>query len=573
MPVFTTRPDTLWGATFMVMAPEHPLVDKLTTADQREAVTAYVEQAKNMTEIDREADREKTGVFSGAYAINPVNQARIPIWVADYVLMGYGFGAIMAVPAHDERDFAFATKYDLPIIEVIRMPGRTDEDGALTEAYFSKTEGHLINSGQFDGTPVAEAVEKVTNWLDGQGLGKKGINYRLRDWLISRQRYWGSPIPIIYCDDHGAVPVPDEDLPVMLPDDVDFLPTGESPLNFHESFLNAPCPICGKPSKRETDTMDTFMCSSWYQFRYLSPNDEDHPFDPEEGKYWLPVDQYTGGIEHATMHLMYTRFFNKAMRDMGLVTDDEPMTALFNQGMVLGPDGEKMSKSRGNVIAPDNLVEQYGADTVRVYLMFFSRWDQGGPWDYGGIKGPQRFLHDVWRMATTNYIPNVTTADADKVLRRKTHQTIRKVGEDIKGFSFNTAIAAMMELRNVLISAEKARDVSAVVWDEAIDNLLLILAPIAPHMTEELWAYRGYAYSIHQQMFPDWDAEVAKEESITLIVQVNGKVRDRLEMPADTPNESAKAQALASDKIVAILEGKTPRKVIVIPGRLVNIVI
>jgi leucyl-tRNA synthetase len=358
----------------------------------------------------------------------------------------------------------------------------------------------------------------------------------------------------------------------MLPDDVEFMPTGESPLRFHEGFLNAPCPICGKPSKRETDTMDTFMCSSWYQFRYLSPTDDERPFDPEEGDYWLPVDQYTGGIEHATMHLMYTRFFNKAMREMGLVDEDEPMTALFNQGMVLGPDGEKMSKSRGNVIAPDNLVEQYGADTVRAYLMFFSRWDQGGPWDYGGIKGPQRFLHDVWRMATTNYIPEVTTEEADKVMRRKTHQTIRKVGEDTKGFSFNTAIAAMMEMRNTLVAAEKARNVSAAVWDDAIDNLLLILAPIAPHITEELWAYRGYSYSIHQQMWPEWDAEIAKEDSITLIVQVNGKVRDRMEVPADIDNATAEAQALASEKIQAILAGKAPRKIIVIKGRLVNIV-
>ena len=573
MPVFTTRPDTLWGATFMVMAPEHPLVDKLTTAEQRDAVSAYVEEAKRKTEIEREAaDKEKIGVFSGAYAINPVNGARIPIWVADYVLMGYGFGAIMAVPAHDERDFAFATKYELPIVEVIRAPGRTDEDGPLPEAYSSKTEGTLINSAQFNGMGVAESIEAVTNWLDSEGKGKKGVNYRLRDWLISRQRYWGCPIPVIYCPDHGSVPVPMEDLPVMLPTDVDFKPTGESPLKSHESFIHTECPICGKPSIRETDTMDTFMCSSWYQFRYLSPEYDEGPFDPDEANYWLPVDQYTGGIEHATMHLIYTRFFNKAMRDMGLVEDEEPMTALFNQGMVLGEDNEKMSKSRGNVVAPDALVDQYGADTVRTYLMFFSKWDQGGPWNYDGIKGPHRLLHDLWTLARFNYSPDVTDEESEKGLRRKTHQTIRKVTQDFEAFSFNTAIAAMMELRNALTAVQNGGKVSQLTWDEAIDSMLMLIAPIAPHISEELWAHRGYKYSIHEQSWPEWDEETAKEETITLIVQVNGKLRDRIDVAADISKEDAEATALASEKIQAILEGKAPRKVIVVPGRLVNIV-
>ncbi len=571
--IFTTRPDTLWGATFMVLAPEHPLVDKITSSGQADAVLTYREAAKRLTDIDREtADREKTGVFTGAYAINPVNNARIPIWIADYVLMTYGSGAIMAVPAHDERDFAFATKFGLEIIEVIRQPGRSDEDGPLTEAFVSKTEGTMINSGAFDGTPASEGVATVTAWLEAQGMGSKAVNYRLRDWLISRQRYWGAPIPIVYCPEHGAVPVPDADLPILLPDDVEFMPTGESPLRFHEGFLHTTCPECGRPALRETDTMDTFMCSSWYQYRYLSPHDDEHPFDPEEGAYWLPVDQYTGGIEHATMHLIYTRFFTMAMRKMGLVDHSEPMLALYNQGMVLGEDGEKMSKSRGNVVAPDALVAQYGADTVRTYLMFFAKWDQGGPWNYDGIKGPQRLVQDVWELARLAYAPGQVADEANRGLRRKTHQTIRKVTADFENFSFNTAIAAIMELRNAMQAARRSGDVAADVWAEAVDALLLLLAPVAPHVTEELWAQRGHGYSIHQHSWPTWDEEVAKEESITLVVQINGKVRDRIEVPAGMSDEELKALALASERVVEWLNGRSPRKVIVVKGRLVNIV-
>lgn len=573
MPIFTTRPDTLWGATFMVMAPEHPLVDKIVTDGQKTAVSQYITATQKLTDIDREtADREKTGVFTGAYAINPVNNAKIPIWIADYVLMGYGSGAIMAVPAHDERDFAFAKKFDLDIVEVIRMPGREDSDGPLEEAYTSKTEGYLVNSGQFDGTPSSEAVEKVTAWLEEKEIGTGAVNYRLRDWLISRQRYWGAPIPIVYCEDHGAVSVPDEQLPVMLPDDVEFMPTGESPLKLNDEFIHTECPICGKPSLRETDTMDTFMCSSWYQFRYLSPNDADHPFDPEEGNYWLPVDQYTGGIEHATMHLIYTRFFNMAMRDMGLVDSDEPMLALYNQGMVLGEDNEKMSKSRGNVVAPDDLVQQFGADTVRTYLMFFSKWDQGGPWNYDGIKGPQRFLSDVWSLAHLVYEPSAVDAKADRDLQRKTHQTIRKVTDDYENFSFNTAIAAMMELRNMLNDAARNSNVAAESWHDAIDNLLLCLAPIAPHITEECWSRRGNDYSVHQQDWPQWDAEIAKEDTITLIVQVNGKVRDKIDVEAGLDDDKLKEIALSSENVTKHLGDNPPRKVIVVKGRLVNIV-
>jgi leucyl-tRNA synthetase len=559
----------------MVLAPEHPLVEEITTEGQRAAVEAYRHAARNMTDIEREtADREKTGVFTGAYAINPVNEQRIPIWIADYVLMGYGTGAIMAVPAHDERDFAFATKYDLPIVEVIRAPGRTDADGPLTAAYVSKTEGTLINSGPMNGLPVEGAVDKVNEWLEARGTGKAAVTYKLRDWLISRQRYWGAPIPIIYCPEHGAVPVPDDELPVVLPEDVEFMPTGESPLKLHDAFRNAPCPICGAPGQRETDTMDTFMCSSWYQYRYLNPNYHDGPFDPVEGDYWLPVDQYTGGIEHATMHLIYTRFFTKAMRDMGyMVKFDEPMLALHNQGMVLGEDNEKMSKSRGNVVAPDDLVGKYGADTVRIYLMFFTRWEQGGPWNYDGIKGPQRFLFDVWDLAQHDYQPGQIADEATRALRRKTHQVIRKVTEDIRAFSFNTAVAALMELRKLLLEAQKRSNVTAVAWQEAIDAMILLLAPIAPHVTEELWALRGGAYSVHQQAWPAWDEETAREELITLAVQVNGKVRHRLEVAADLDETAVKELALVAPQVQEWLDGREPRKIIIVPGKLVNIVV
>jgi leucyl-tRNA synthetase len=573
IPIFTTRPDTLWGATFMVLAPEHPLVEKITTGDFRGAVEAYRKAAERLEEIDREAvDREKTGFFTGAYAINPVNEERIPIWVADYVLMSYGSGAIMAVPAHDDRDFEFATKFGLPIVEVIQAPDRSEDDGPLTEAYISKSDGRMINSGPFDGILVDGAVEKVTGWLEEKGIGEGAVNYRLRDWLISRQRYWGAPIPVVYCPNHGPVPVPDEQLPVLLPEDVEFVPTGESPLKFHDGFLHTTCPICDEPALRETDTMDTFMCSSWYQYRYLSPEYDDGPFDPEEGDYWLPVDQYTGGIEHATMHLIYTRFFTKAMRDMKLVRSDEPMMALYNQGMVLGVDGEKMSKRRGNVVSPDELVKQYGADTVRTYLMFFSRWDQGGPWNYDGIKGPQRLLYDVWDLALKPYQPQTPESEPTAALRRKTHQVIQKVTEDLETFSFNTAVAAIMELRNELIEVRRNANTETSAWNEAIDHLLLLLSPIAPHITEELWERRGKPYSIHQQPWPSWDKQIAKEETVTLVVQVNGRVRDKILVSAGNDEEELKEIALASEKVKKWLEGNAPRKVIVVRGRLVNIV-
>jgi len=579
--VFTTRPDTLWGATFMVLAPEHPLVARLTTPEHRAEVEAYVAQASRQTEIERlstDASREKTGVFIGAYAVNPVNGARIPIWIADYVMMTYGTGAIMAVPAHDERDFEFATKYDLPIPVVIEPP---DWDGGELEKAYTGP-GPMINSGPFDGTPGDVAKQRVTEWLAEQGKGEHRINYRLHDWLISRQRMWGAPIPIVYCAACGPQPVPYEELPVLLPKDAEFRPTGESPLKFHAGFLNTTCPRCGGPATRETDTMDTFMCSSWYNYAYLSPyykedepaHADSTPIDPAEAAYWLPVDVYTGGIEHATMHLIYTRFFTKVMRDLGIVALDEPMTVLRNQGIILGEDSEKMSKSRGNVVAPDNLVERYGADTVRAYLMFGWRWDQGGPWDSLGIEGVVRFLNRVWDCALEPGAAPETPPDERTIrdLRRKVHQAIRKGTEDLESFSFNTYIANLMELNNTLLKAKEIA-CGAAAWDEAVEALLLLLAPACPHIAEELWARTGRPYSIHQQAWPEWDADVAAEEIIILPVQVNGKVRDRIEVAVDVDDETARALALATEGAQRHTEGKQIVKVIVVPGRLVNIVI
>ena len=570
--VFTTRPDTLWGATFMVMAPEHPLVQKITTAEQSDAVNAYIDEAVRQTDIQREAtDKEKTGVFSGGYAINPVSDERIPIWIADYVLMTYGTGAIMAVPAHDQRDFEFARKYDLEV-RVVIQPDDMDEIIAdeMTESVPAK--GTMVNSGQLTGTPGDEAFEQIIAYLEKKGTGHRDVNYRLRDWLISRQRYWGSPIPMIHCSKCGVQPVPEDQLPVLLPDDVEWLPTGESPLKLHPTWRHTKCPACGGPAERDTDTMDTFMCSSWYHLRYLSPDCDTWPFDQKEYDYWMPVDLYTGGIEHATMHLIYTRYFHKAMRDIGVTKGDEPMAALRNQGMVLGEDSEKMSKSRGNVISPDNLVEAYGADAVRAYLMFFARWELGAPWNSSGIDGTMRWLRRVWAMVLE---PGSGKADADTIrsLRRKVHQTVQQLTRDFENLQFNTTVSGLMELLNEMVKAKQKGAYGTDAWNEAIDIYLRMLAPIAPHISEELWAKLGKSYSVHTQSWPEADDDAAKEDVITLIVQINGKLRDRIEVPAGISKEDAQAKALASEKVAKYLEGKEPRKVIVVPGRLVNIVL
>ena len=583
--IFTTRPDTLWGATFMVFSPEHPLVDKSTTPEYRTAVEAYKLQAARQSDIEREAvDKEKTGVFTGAYAVNPVNEERIPIWIADYVLMSYGTGAIMAVPAHDERDFAFARKYGLPIIPVIQPEG-VELDGNTMEAAHEH-EGVMINSGPFNGVRATNdkgmknpAIKAVIEWLEERGIGKRAVNYRYRDWLISRQRYWGAPIPMIHCDVHGWNPVPEDQLPVMLPEDVEWKPTGESPLKLHPTWKNTLCPVCGEPATRETDTMDTFMCSSWYHLRYLSPHYDKGPFDEAEYNYWMPVDTYTGGIEHATMHLLYTRFFHKALRDMGITEGNEPMMQLRNQGMVLAEDHSKMSKSRGNVVAPDDLVNKYGADTVRAYLMFFARWEMGAPWDSQGIEGTARWLRRTWTLFTdsddsSRRSPGSASEEVKRNLRRRIHQTLRRVTNDFENFEFNTIISGLMELLNEMYKAREAGATGTPEWDEATEIYIKMLAPVAPHMAEELWTNQlGKPYSVHQQKWPKVDEAAAKEDTIELPVQINGKVRDRITVSADASEEEIKAAALASEGVKKNLEGKEPKKVIVANKRLVSVVV
>jgi len=572
--VFTTRPDTLFGVTFMVLAPEHPLVAKLTSPDKKAEVEDYIARSRRQTEVERlSTEKEKDGVFTGAYIINRLNGEKVPIWIADYVLLSYGTGAVMGVPAHDERDFAFAKKYNLPIRVVIAPPGWQGEE--LEEAYIE--EGTMVNSEQFNGLPNQQGIEAVCDFLEEKDYGGRAVTYRLRDWLISRQRYWGAPIPIVYCENCGVVPVPEEDLPVLLPEDAEFKPTGESPLKYCEQFVNTTCPRCSSPAKRETDTMDTFMCSSWYFLRYASPHYDTAAFDPEKVKYWMPVDLYTGGAEHAVMHLFYARFFIKALRDMGLVNFDEPFTRLFNQGIIIA-ERQKMSKSRGNVITPDEYVAELGADAVRAYLMFLGPWEQGGEWNDSGISGISRWLNRVWSLILEGYecreeASSAARGKAQRELARIVHQTIRKVTNDLEKIRFNTMIAALMEFTNHLARAKEAAHVTDSAWKEAIDTLLLLLAPTAPHLAEELWQRTGHNYSIHNQSWPQWDEELAKDEEITLIVQVNGKLRDRITVPASITEAEAKQKALDSQRIKAYLEGKKVLKIIYVPGRLVNLVV
>jgi leucyl-tRNA synthetase len=568
--VFTTRPDTVYGATFMVLAPEHPLVDRIATEDQRPAVEGYVSATSRVTEVERlSTEREKTGVFTGAYAVNPFNGARIPIWIADYVLVTYGAGAIMAVPAHDERDFEFATRHGLDVIPVFDHP--EIDVAAPLEAAFTDG-GSMINSGPFDGTPASEAIGAVTAHAEAEGIGEGAITYRLRDWLISRQRYWGTPIPMIHCESCGVVPVPESDLPVVLPEDVRFEPTGQSPLTQIDEWVNVDCPQCGAAARRETDTLDTFMCSSWYQMRYVDPHNPERPFSIETMRQWLPVDLYTGGAEHAVMHLLYTRFFWKAVRDMGIVEGDEPMKRLFNQGVILGPDGNRMSKSRGNVVAPDDLVEQHGADAFRCQLMFIGPWDQGGPYNPSGMPGIVRWLNRLWSVATEPP-PEAGDGSGSRELLASTHRTIQEVTDDLEGFRYNTAIARLMELTTALARAREAGGVETATWDRSVENLILLAAPFAPHITEELWELRGRSYSVHQQDWPEFDESLVVADTVEIVVQVNGKVRDRLTLPADAGEDEARARALESERVKGWVEGKELRRVVYVPGKLLNIVV
>ncbi len=570
--VFTTRPDTIFGVTFMVLAPEHPLVAKLTTSAHKDEVREYIEWTRGQTEIERlSTEKEKTGVFIGAHVINKLNGEKVPIWIADYVLLSYGTGAVMGVPAHDQRDFEFAQDFGLPIKVVIAPPGWSGEP--LKEAYVET--GTMVNSAQFNGLPNEQGKEAVSDFMEAKGYGKRTTTYRLRDWLISRQRYWGAPIPIVYCPKCGAVAVPEKDLPVLLPEDAEFKPTGESPLKYCASFVNATCPKCGGHAQRETDTMDTFMCSNWYFLRYTSPGYDKGPFEPQKLAYWMPVDQYTGGAEHATMHLFYARFFTKAIRDLGLVKFGEPFTRLFNQGtVVLG--GAKMSKSRGNVVTPDEYVEKMGADTVRAYLMFVGPWDQGGGWDDSGISGLWRWLNRVWNLVLEEqkdaHLPPIDQATENE-LRRRTHKTIKKVSEDYEKFRFNTMIAALMEFTNYLAKVKEERSVANSAWKETIDTLLLLLAPSVPHLAEELWERTGHPYSIHNQSFPSWDEKLVVEEQFTLVIQVNGRLRDRVEVPVSIAESEARELALGRERVKVHTSSREISDIIYVPGRLVNIVV
>ena len=626
--VFTTRPDTLWGATFLVLAPEHPLVEQLTTEPQQEAVSAYVLRAGRETEMDRQAEgREKTGVWTGAYAANPVNGEPLPIWIADYVLMGYGTGAIMAVPAHDGRDFDFARKFGLTVVPVYQEPGAEIKGETMTAATTDK--GVLVHSGPFDGLAYSkDTVRKVAAWLEERGMGKPVVTYRLRDWLVSRQRYWGVPIPIIHCSVHGEVPVPDDQLPVLLPNVENYQPTGtgEGPLAAIAEFVETNCPVCGGPARRETDTMAGTACSSWYFLRFADPNDDSAPFSREAVDYWLPVDTYVGGAEHAVSHLLYSRFWTKVLHDAGLIGFDEPFQRYRNQGMMLAytpgrrpsadeEEGEtegdekvdnwkavkpeelarfdpseivyrwaKMSKSAGNVVTPDEAAERFGADSLRVYEMFVAPFDETVQWSEEGIRGSAKFLARVYRLVaqwsagwSPDWRERVDAAGGkDRDLRRKTHQTLLRVSDDLENFRFNTAVAGLMEWTNAMYEVANAlpSGTRSAALDEALEFFIPALAPFAPHLADELWtAGLGQSGFLYRHPWPQADPEVAKNDEITLVVQVNGKVRDKIAAPADLSQNDLQALALASPKVVEALSGSAPKKVIVVPGKLVNVVV
>lgn len=579
--VFTTRPDTLFGVTYMVMAPEHPWVDELVQGKpNEEEIRAFVERVKRKGEIERTAeDREKEGIFTGAYCVNPINGEEIPIYLGDYVLAGYGTGAIMAVPAHDQRDFEFARKYGIDVRVVIQ--GDEPLDGAtMTEAYVEH--GTMVNSGPYDGMPSEKAWEAIADALEERGQGQRKVNYRLRDWLISRQRYWGVPIPIVNCEACGIVPVPDEELPVLLPEEVDFQPTGKSPLVDLEEFVNTSCPQCGGPAQRETDTMDTFVDSSWYFLRYVDPHNEEKAFDRALADRWMPVDQYIGGVEHAILHLMYSRFFTMVLQDLGLVGFDEPFENLLTQGMVL-KDGAKMSKSKGNVVDPQEIISRFGADTARIFILFAAPPERDLEWSEAGVEGAYRFLNRVYRLVM-DVAPMVAGAgdkpqaidEAGEKLRRQVHSGVKRVTSDVADrFHFNTAISAIMEMVNAVYAyREQAGErQDPALLKEAVELVVLVLAPFAPHLAEEAWEALGYRESVHLQPWPQYDPQAVVEEEIELVLQVNGKVRDRVRVPKDADEETLRETALASAKVKEFVDGKQVVRVIVVPGRLVNVVV
>ncbi len=573
--IFTTRPDTLWGATFMVLAPEHPLLHQITTPERRSEVEAYVAAAQKETEIERQnTARAKTGVFTGGYALNPVNQERIPIWVADYVLMTYGTGAIMAVPAHDQRDFEFARQFDLPIRVVVQPLDRAErlDPVSLTEAW--PHEGVLINSGPLTGTPADQAVEKTIEWLEQVGLGRSSIHYRLRDWLISRQRYWGPPIPMIFCEIHGWQPVPEDQLPVRLPLTDNFRPTGtgQSPLASIPEFVNTTCPICGGAARRETDVSDNFLDSAWYFLRYLATEYDDRPWDQDRVKKWLPVDHYMGGIEHSTLHHLYARFLWKALRDLGQLppeVGEEPFKQLRLHGWILR-DGAKMSKSRGNVVNPDEYVRQYGADVMRMQMLFAGSYTEGGDFRDAAISGIVRFYRRVWEWVTAGADPSRAPLPADEdTARRIIHRTIRRVTDDLPGLGFNTSIAALMGALNTLRECQ----MSAPVHQEVARLYILILAPIAPFLAEELWEHLGGPFSVHQQAWPSYDLAWVVDELMTLPIQINGKVRARIEVPTEASEAEVVRQALAAPEVQPYLKSKQIVSKIYVTGRLLSLVV
>ncbi|MFL2763720.1 MAG: leucine--tRNA ligase [Dehalococcoidia bacterium] len=569
---FTTRIDTIFGVTFIVIAPEHPLVTQLTTSDNIDQVKSYIYEASKSSEIERlSTDKDKTGVFTGSYCINRLNGDRIPIFVADYVLLSYGTGVVMGVPAHDQRDYKFAKKYKLEVKLVVEDPSNKNKD--ILEAYLS--DGSMVNSGKFDGLSNLVAKNKIADYIENRGYGKRSTNYKMRDWLISRQRYWGTPIPIIYCNDCGIVPVPEKDLPVLLPENAEFLPTGESPLSTSLDFVNTICPNCNLEAKRETDTMDTFVDSSWYFFRYLSPNYKEGIFDRNKILEWGSVDQYTGGAEHAVMHLLYSRFFVKALRDLGLINIDEPFKKLFNQGHIIS-GSQKMSKSKGNVVSPDEYVNQVGSDVVRCYLMFIGPWDQGGEWSDSGLRGMSRWINRVWEIFNkdkSNLIINNQDSKLEKEASYIINKTIRKVTEDLEKFKFNTSIASLMELTNWINEKLNTKSINKVIWNDLKNKLIILLAPFAPHMAEELWYLQGYKYSVHNEKWPQWSLKHLELDTKTIIIQVNGKFRDKINVTSDLNESEIKEIALQRERVNQYILGKEIKKIIYIKDKLINCVV